>query len=94
MPGPTSKEGRQRAKERAFNEHAAIVLADPASFHPLKVERVRQGYTQAQLSALPSVRLNPSTVSCIERYFSRGTRNSRARLAYALDKDTIALFGE
>jgi transcriptional regulator with XRE-family HTH domain len=39
------------------------------------------------------VRLNPSSISALERGVRKGTKNTRARLAFALDCPIEELFG-
>jgi DNA-binding XRE family transcriptional regulator len=87
-----TKDQKQRARERAFAEWTEKVLSNPERYSPLKLERYRQNLTQKRLGALPSVRLDKTTISQLERGASKGTKNTRARLAYALNRPEQELF--
>jgi hypothetical protein len=87
-----SREQRRKAKERAFNEHAQRVLAEPQRHSPLKLKRTAAKLTQKELAALPAVRLHFGTISEIERGVHPGTRNTRARLAFGLEAPESELF--
>jgi hypothetical protein len=85
-------EMKRRARLKAFNQWAELVLAEPESFHPLRVERVRQGLTAGELGAMPSVRLHKYTIGKIERGLSPGNNITRYKLAKALNREINELF--
>lgn len=50
MPGPQTKQSRRRVSKKTFEAYQDRVLAAPENFSPMKVERYRAGFTQAQLA--------------------------------------------
>jgi hypothetical protein len=93
-PGPTTKDGRRRAKEKAFAAHKERVLANPDAFSRLAIARYEQNLTQRELAALPSVRLDLSTISKLERNIRAGNKNTRGRISYPIGIPEQELFPE
>jgi DNA-binding XRE family transcriptional regulator len=91
MPGPTSKDGRKRAREVAFAQHSAPVLENPDSYSRLRVERARRNLTQAELGRMPSVRMKAEAISHAERA-TNPPMNTKLRIAYALEMPVEELF--
>jgi DNA-binding XRE family transcriptional regulator len=89
MAGPKSKEARRRARDRAFAEKAEPILAAPESHHRLKVARVAAGVTQRELAK--KAVLHRDTISRAESGRC-ATRNTRLRIAYALQLPMEELF--
>jgi DNA-binding XRE family transcriptional regulator len=87
-----TKDQRRRAKEQAFNEHAQRVLAAPDEHSGLKLARTELGLTQAELGSIPSVSLHKGSISALESGRRAGTKNTKLRLAYALNRPVEELF--
>ena len=85
-----SAAARERARWRAFDQHNRSVEREPFAFSTLRVERVRQRFTQKQLAAV--ARIHYDAYGNVEREQTKPHRATAERIAAALGRTAEELW--
>lgn len=83
---------RRRLRDKELERFRRRVELDPSAHSALRVARVRQDLTIAELAQLAD--LSTNTVGGLERGAARGSRSTRRRLARVLERPCASLFGD